>query len=280
MQRVWMVTGSSRGLGRAIVHAAARSGDLVVATTRRPADLAELVQAYPASVAAVALDVTDPTAARTAVDAALERFGRLDVVVNNAGQADLGSIEDTPDESFWRQHAVSYAGLVHVTRAALPVLRSQATGHFIQVSSLGARMGTPGLASYQAAKAAATTFSLSLAAEVAPFGLKVSIVEPGNLRTEIVSGRSMSVLPLDERYESTVGVSARYLDALRGQQPGDPDKAARVIVELTRMDAPPLRLALGTDAVAFGEVAGRRLATEDNRWRYLGASIAFLDEGK
>lgn len=279
MQRVWMVTGSSRGLGRAIVHAAARSGDLVVATTRRPADLAELVRTYPGSVAAVALDITDPAAAPTAVDAALERFGRLDVVVNNAGHADLGSIEDTPDESFWQQHAVSYAGLVHVTRAALPVLRSQARGHFIQISSLGARMGTPGLASYQAAKAAATTFSLSLAAEVAPFGLKVSIVEPGNMRTENVSGRHMTVLPLGEGYEPTVGVSARYLDSLRGQQPGDPDKAARVIVQLTRMDAPPLRLALGADAVVFAAVAGRRLTTEDDRWRDLGASIAFLAAG-
>lgn len=222
MPKTWFITGSSRGLGRRLVRAAAGAGDLVVATARRPEALADLVEEGDGRIAAVPLDVTDAEQARAAVAAAVERFGRLDVVVNNAGQADLGSVQDTPDTAIWSQHAVTYGGLVNVTRAALPVFRAQGDGHFIRISSLGARIGTPGLASYQAAKAAATVFSLSLAAELGPLGIRVTVAEPGNLRTDMISPHSMSVLPVGAGYEPTVGAIARRLADADGKQPGDP----------------------------------------------------------
>ncbi|MCA1221014.1 SDR family NAD(P)-dependent oxidoreductase [Streptomyces sp. 8L] len=275
MPAVWMVTGSSRGLGRHVVEEAVRAGDHVVATARDLRSLAELAQTFGEKVFPVALDVTDAAAARAAVDAAVTRFGRLDVVVNNAGQADLGSVEDTPDTSFWHQHAVTYAGLVNVTRAALPVFRRQGSGRFLQISSLGARLGTPGLASYQAAKAAATTFSLSLAAEVAPTGILITIVEPGNLRTDMVSPRSMTVLPVSQEYESTVGEVGKRLASSDGNQPGDPRRAAQALVRISRMDTPPLRLPLGADAVTMAETAASRLADEDARWHALSTSIGY-----
>ena len=270
--RVWLVTGSSRGLGRRIVEAAAAAGDRVLATARRPSSLDGLAGER---VAVAALDVTDPAAARHAVDTAVDRFGRLDVVVNNAGQADLGAVEDTPEESFWRQHSVAYSGVVHVTRAALPVFRGQGSGHFIQISSLGARMGTPGLAAYQAAKAAATVCSLSLAAEIAPLGLHVTVVEPGNLRTDMLNSDSMTILPVSPPYRPTVGAAAERLATLDGAQPGDPAKAAAAIVSIAHMDDPPLRLPLGTDAVELAATAARRLAAEDARWHDLSTSIDY-----
>jgi NAD(P)-dependent dehydrogenase (short-subunit alcohol dehydrogenase family) len=275
MSRVWLVTGSSRGLGRHIVAAAAASGDRVVATARHPEDLSELVADGDGRVAAMALDVTDQRCARDVVADVLQEFGRLDVVVNNAGQADLGSVEDTPDSSFWNQHAVSYQGLVHVTRAALAVFRSQGHGRFIQISSLGARMGSPGLASYQAAKAAATIFSMSLAAEVGPLGIDITVVEPGNLRTDMISSKSMALFDSAQDYAPTVGAMAARLKRENGMQPGDPAKAAEVIVQVSKMAEPPLRFPLGSDAVEFARVAADRLAQEDARWQKLSTAIDY-----
>jgi NAD(P)-dependent dehydrogenase (short-subunit alcohol dehydrogenase family) len=276
--RVWLVTGSSRGLGRHIVRAAALAGDHVLATARDPSSIQDLATDFSGQVTTAALDVTDPARARTAIRTALDRFGRLDVVVNNAGQADLGAVEDTPEESFWRQHAVTYAGVVHVTRAALPILRAQRSGHLLQISSLGARMGTPGLASYQAAKAAVTTFSLSLAAELEPLGIRTTIVEPGNLRTDMLSARSMTVLSPSTAYEASVGVTAQRLRQQHGKQPGDPARAARTLVDITRMHTPPLRLALGSDALRFAATATAILNDQDERWQALSTSIDFADE--
>jgi NAD(P)-dependent dehydrogenase (short-subunit alcohol dehydrogenase family) len=273
MQRTWLVTGSARGLGRHIVRAAAEAGDLVLATARTIDHLADLRSAHADRVIAHPLDVTDREQCRATVDLAVERFGRIDVLVNNAGQADLGSVEDTPDDRFWAQHAVSYAGVVHLTRAALPVFRRQRSGHLIQISSLGARLGTPGLASYQAAKAATTVFSLSLAAEVAPLGIHITIVEPGNLRTDMTSPRSMTILPISEAYRPTVGTNAERLRQQNGHQPGDPAKAARAIVEISNMEPPPLRLLLGSDAIRLAHTAAQRLADEDSRWQELSTAI-------
>jgi NAD(P)-dependent dehydrogenase (short-subunit alcohol dehydrogenase family) len=272
---VWFVTGGSRGLGREIVRAAADAGDHVFATARTPESLRDLVAAHPDTVAAAALDVTDSEQAYAAMQSTVRRFGRIDVVVNNAGRADLGSIEDTPEESFWSQHAATYGGVVNVSRAALPFFRRQRGGHFIQISSLGGRMGSPGLASYQAAKAAVTAFSLSLAAETAALGIRVTVVEPGNLRTDMVSARSMAMLPVSHDYRDTVGTLAERLASVDGKQPGDPAAAAKVIVDVSRMDDPPRRLALGSDAVAFARDVAAKLGQEDARWEALAISIDF-----
>ncbi|MEU4744381.1 SDR family NAD(P)-dependent oxidoreductase, partial [Actinosynnema sp. NPDC023658] len=183
MSKVFLVTGSSRGLGRQIAEKVLAAGHSLVATARRPEQLADLTERYGDRVRAVALDVTDPVAARVAVDAAVTAFGRLDVVVNNAGYANSGSVEDTPADDFRAQVDANLFGVVNVTRAALPVLREQGSGHVIQVSSVGGRATTPGLSAYQAAKFAVGGFSEVLAKEVAPLGVKVTVVEPGGMRT-------------------------------------------------------------------------------------------------
>jgi NAD(P)-dependent dehydrogenase (short-subunit alcohol dehydrogenase family) len=185
MTKTWLITGSSRGFGWELTKAALGSGDLVVATARRPEQLDSLVREYGDRVRTTTLDVTDAAAARAAVQLAIDEFGRLDVVVNNAGYANSSAIEETPDDDFRAQIETNLFGVVNVTKAALPVLRRQRSGHFIQFSSIGGRVGgTPGLAAYQAAKWAVEGFSEVLSNEVKPFGVKVTIIEPGGFRTE------------------------------------------------------------------------------------------------
>src|SRR5947208_654936 len=185
MTRTWLITGSSRGLGRELAVAALEAGDTVVATARRPERLQDLVDRFGDRLRAVEHDVTDPAAAVYAVTTAVEAFGRLDVVVNNAGYADSAAIEDMTETSFREQLETDLFGVFHVTRAALPVFRRQRSGHFLQISSIGGRVGgSPGLGGYQTAKFAMEGFSEVLHREVEPLGLRVTIVEPGALRTD------------------------------------------------------------------------------------------------
>src|ERR1700749_2953017 len=205
---VFFLTGSSRGLGRAIAEAVLDAAHLLVATARRPEQLDDLVAAHPDQVLALALDVTDAAAADGAIAAGRERFGRLDVVVNNAGYADLAAVEDVDPVDFRAQIDTNLFGVVNVTKAALPVLREQGGGHVIQVSSVGGRLATPGLSAYQSAKWAVGGFSSVLAAEVAPLGIKVTVLEPGGMQTDY-AGSSMRVPPVSEPYRATVGAMAR-----------------------------------------------------------------------
>ena len=179
-----MITGSSRGLGRALAEAVLAAGDMLVATARTPAQLADLVNRFGDQVRTVALDVTDERAAVNAVQGVIKAFGRLDVLVNNAGYANVNSIEDMAAEDFREQIETNFFGVVNVTRAALPVFRTQRDGHIIQISSLGGRLATPGLSAYQSAKWAVGGFSEVLAKEVGPLGIKVTVVEPGGMRTD------------------------------------------------------------------------------------------------
>ncbi|MEU0475982.1 SDR family NAD(P)-dependent oxidoreductase [Streptomyces olivaceus] len=275
-----MITGSSRGLGRQIAEAALEAGHRVVATARNTDRLRDLVQSHGDRVLSAPLDVADPAAAQHAVERAVAQFGRLDVVVNNAGQADLGAIEDTPPESFAAQVSTNFWGVVHVTRAALPVMRRRGAGHLIQVSSLGARMGTPGLAAYQSAKAAVNVFSMSLAKEVGPLGLKVTIVEPGDIRTDILKPASMSVLPRSEPYEEVIGAFADRVLGNSGNQPGDPRRVAAAIVRAAQMPEPPERLILGSDALAYAQAAAQELADSDSKWHDLSTSADFPAESR
>ena len=207
MPQVFFLTGSSRGLGRQVAEAALAAGHYLVATARNPASLADLVDRYGGQVLPVALDVTDPAAAVAAVSAGTAAFGRIDVVVNNAGYANLAAVEDISLEDFREQVDANLFGVVNVTKAALPVLRAQGGGHIIQVSSIGGRLATPGLSAYQAAKWAVGGFSEVLAREVGPLGIKVTVLEPGGMRTDW-AGSSMRVPPVSEPYRPTVGASA------------------------------------------------------------------------
>ncbi|UQA59372.1 oxidoreductase [Polyangium aurulentum] len=274
MSKVWLITGSARGLGWEVANAALAAGHRVVATARKPEQLRALVEAHPERARAVALDVADPAAARAAVESAVGAFGRLDVVVNNAGYANVSSIEDVTDEDFRTQFETNFFGVVNVTRAALPVLRKQRDGHIVQISSIGGRRGSPGLGSYQSAKWAVEGFSEVLFTEVQPLGIRVTIVEPGGFRTDW-GGSSMRIDPIQPDYEATVGaVRARLRKSQDGMR-GDPVKGAQVIVKVAGMPEPPLRLLLGTDAMFLAKVTATRRAAEDEKWAALSASTDF-----
>jgi NAD(P)-dependent dehydrogenase (short-subunit alcohol dehydrogenase family) len=270
MSTVFFVTGSSRGLGRAIAEAALDAGHRVVATARQPASLDDLVAAHDDRVLALALDVTDAEQARAAIAAGVQRFGRIDVFVNNAGYANLAAVEDVALDDFAAQVETNLLGVVNVTKAALPVLRGQGGGHVIQISSVGGRLATPGLAAYQSAKWAVGGFSSVLAAEVAPLGIKVTVLEPGGMQTDW-AGSSMEVAPVSEPYRATVGPMAAIHNTA-DLSLGDPAKVARVVLEVAAMDDPPLRLLLGSDAYAYATAAARKQAESDERWHELTVS--------
>jgi NAD(P)-dependent dehydrogenase (short-subunit alcohol dehydrogenase family) len=275
MSRTWLITGSSRGFGAELAKAVLASGDNLVATARKPEQLAELVSEYGNRVRTVALDVTDADAAAEAVQVALTEFGGLDVVVNNAGYANSASIEDMDPADFRAQVEANFFGVVNVTRAALPVLRTQRSGYFIQFSSVGGRVGgTPGIAAYQAAKFAVEGFSEVLANEVAPFGVKVIIIEPGAFRTDW-QGTSMTFPKVSPDYEATVGEMNRYRASTDGKQEGDPARAARIIIELLDEQQPPRRLLLGAGAVAATERSSRERAEEAAKWAEVSRSADF-----
>ncbi len=276
MSKVWFITGSSRGRGRAIVGAALEAGDRVVATARKPAALGDLVDRYGDRVHPVALDITDAAAVESAVREGLETFGHYDVVVNNAGYGDLGSVEDVTLDDFRAQIDTNFYGVVHVCKAVVPVLREQGSGHIFQVSSLGGRIGTVGLAGYQSAKWAVGGFSTVLAQEVAPFGVKVTVLEPGAMRTDW-AGSSMTIPPVSEPYEQTVGAFAALLRAPRPEHApvdsADPAKVARTVVELAGRDDVPVRLLLGRDAVQYARAAEKALAESDAKWLQVSESV-------
>jgi NAD(P)-dependent dehydrogenase (short-subunit alcohol dehydrogenase family) len=272
MPKVFLVTGSSRGLGRQLTEAALAAGHQVVATARRPDSLADLAGRYGGQILPLALDVTDPAAAQAAVAAGVEAFGRLDVVVNNAGYANLAAVEDITPEDFREQIDANLLGVVNVTKAALPVLRRQGGGHIIQVSSIGGRLATPGLSAYQAAKWAVGGFSEVLAREVEPLGIKVTVLEPGGMQTDW-AGSSMRIPPVSEPYQATVGVLARRHQGDDAMTPlGDPAKVAEVVLAVADMAEPPLRLILGSEAYAYATAAARARAASDEKWHDLTVS--------
>jgi len=275
MSKTWLITGSSRGLGRELTKAVLASGDRVVATARKPEQLDDLVAQYGDRIRAVALDVTDAEAAKRAVQTAIDEFGGLDVVANNAGYANSAPIEETPDDDFRAQVETNLFGVVNVTKAALPHFRTQRAGHFLQFSSIGGRVGgTPGMGAYQTAKFAVEGFSEVLSNEVKPFGVKVTIVEPGAFRTDW-GGSSMAIAPVGADYESTVGELNRYRVKVDGQQPGDPAKAAAAIISIVALDEPPLRLLLGKDALEHADRASRSRAEEADHWAHVTTSTDY-----
>ena len=274
MKQVWLITGSSRGLGRQLAEAVLAEGHRLLATARDPSQLADLVDRYCDRIRAFALDVTDEQAACDAINAAVEAFGRLDVLVNNAGYGNIGSIEDTELADFRAQIETNLFGVINVTKAAIPVLREQGSGHIIQLSSVGGRVGAMGRAPYSAAKWGVEGFSEVLAKEMGPLGVKVTIIEPGGFRTDF-AGSSTTIAEGRPEYDSTVGAAARFQRQYNGAQPGDPAKAAAVIVKVASLDEPPFRLLLGSDAVRTVEQADLARLEGDRKWRHLSVSTDF-----
>ena len=274
MARTWLITGCSRGLGNALAKAVLEGGDNLVATARNQNDLAALVELGGDRVVAVALDVTDTSAAARAVATAIDRFGGLDIVVNNAGYGNVSPIEDTSLDDFRAQIETNLFGTIIVTKAAIRGFREQRRGRFIQVSSIGGRAGATGRAPYSAAKFGVEGFSEVLATEMAPFGVKVTIVEPGGFRTDFASS-STSIAEGNPAYAETVGKTAAMQRDYDGKQPGDPARAAKAIIAVASSDGPPLRLVLGSDAYARAERVDEARLAELRAWQETSVSTDF-----
>ena len=272
--QVWLITGSSRGLGHALAEAVLAAGHRLVATARNPKQLTEFVERYGDRVRAVALDVTDERAAIAAVQTAVDAFGRLDVLANNAGYGNLAAIEDTSLADFRAQIETNLFGVINVTKAAIPVMRRQASGRILQFSSVGGRVGPAGRGAYAAAKWGVEGFSEVLAKEVGPLGIKVTIVEPGGFRTDF-AGSSQTIAPDNPVYAATVGAAARFQRDYSGAQPGDPVRAAAAIIKLVGLAEPPLRLLLGSDAARVAEAAEKARSESDRKWHALSVSTDF-----
>jgi NAD(P)-dependent dehydrogenase (short-subunit alcohol dehydrogenase family) len=262
-------------LGRALAGAVLAAGHRLIATARNPNQLSDLVGRYGDLVRAVALDVTDERAATAAVQSAIDVFGRLDVLVNNAGYGDLASIEDTSMKEFRAQIETNLFGVVNVTKAAIPIMRRQGSGRILQFSSIGGRVGPVGRGAYAAAKWGVEGFSEVLAKEVGPLGIKVTIIEPGGFRTDF-AGSSTTIAADNPVYAATVGAVARFQREYNGVQPGDPAKAAAAILRVASLDEPPLRLLLGSDAARAAEEAERVRSEADKKWRQLSESTDFV----
>jgi NAD(P)-dependent dehydrogenase (short-subunit alcohol dehydrogenase family) len=273
MTRTWFITGSSSGFGRAVAEAALADGDNVVATARRPQALSELADAAPGRVLALPLDVTDQRQQTAAVAAAVTRFGAIDVLVNNAGLASVGAVEELDDTALRQLMDVMFFAPVTLVQAVLPGMRKRRSGSIVQISSMGGQVSMPGFGAYCAAKFALEGVSEALAAEVAPHGIHVMIVEPGAFATSFGAGRAQ-VSPDSGWYDETVGPTRRAVAGMDGSQPGDPARAAAAILEALRRPEPPHRLALGTDAVEhIGATLDARRAELD-QWAPLSRSTS------
>ncbi len=277
MAKVWLITGSGNGLGRDTAEAALATGDSVVAGARRLEELNALVEQYGERITPVKLDVREEEAAKAAVQAALDTYGRLDVLVNNAGYGYMAPFEQMTSEAFRDVVETCLFGVVYTTRAAVPVMRKQKSGHIFQVSSIGGRMAMPGNSPYHAAKWAVGGFSDSLAAEVAPFGVKVCTLEPGGIRTnwaQRAGENSPDVMP---EYEESVGAIYKLLASIRGKAEGDPKKIAEVVIKLANMQDVPRRLILGKDAEVRVKNVESARAEEAAKYRDLTLSTVFPD---
>jgi NAD(P)-dependent dehydrogenase (short-subunit alcohol dehydrogenase family) len=277
MAKVWLITGSGNGLGREIAAAALAAGDSVVAGARRPEELRPLVAQYGERVKPVTLEVRDEAAAKAAVQLAVDTFGRLDVLVNNAGYGQIAPFEQMSAEDFQAVVDTCFNGVVYTTRAAIPVMRKQKSGHIFQVSSVGGRFAIGGNAPYHAAKWAVGGFSDALAMEVAPFGVKVCTLEPGGIRTNWARRAGQNAPDLLPDYEASVGPILKLLQSIEGRQEGDPRKIADVILQLANSEEVPVRLILGVDAERRVQRAEAARANEAEKWRQLTTSTVFAD---
>lgn len=275
MTRSWLVTGSSRGFGRALCEAILDSGDSLLATARDPAQLVGLGDGRPGRLVTAPLDVTDEAQARDAVATAIAEFGALDVLVNNAGYGDIGSVEDTSLDSYRRQIETNLFGTIIMTEAVIPHMRERRQGHIVQFSSVGGRRGAPGRSAYSAAKWGVEGFSEVLAGEMALIDVRVTIVEPGGFRTDF-AGSSTTIEAGRPEYDAVVGAAARMQRAYDGNQPGDPRRGAKAVLDVVNAENPPLRLPLGKDAVDAIEASDRARLEELERWRELSCSTDFV----
>ncbi len=273
--KVWFITGASRGFGLLIARDALARGDSVVAAARNPQAIVDALGVHP-NLLPVQLDVTREAAAVIAVQAAVERFGRIDVLVNNAGYGILGAVEETSAEEVRRNYETNVFGLLHVTRAVLPVMRKQHSGHVMNISSVGGYSAYQGWGVYSSTKFAVEGLSEAMALELAPLGVHVTVVEPGFFRTDFLDASSLSetATRIDD-YRDTVGAMRTFAAGVNHQQPGDPEKLSKALLQLADSARPPLRLHLGSDTVARVREKNRFVEQEMAAWLELSLSTDF-----
>lgn len=258
--KVWFITGCSTGFGRELAKEALSKGYNVVVTARKPEQVADIVAAYPDTALSLTLDVTVPQQINDAVKTAIDRFGRIDVLVNNAGIGYFGAIEESEEEEVRRMFEINFFGLAHMTNAVLPHMRQQRSGHILNVASIGGLRSFPAVGFYNATKYAVDGLSEALMKEVAPLGIKVTVICPSGFRTDW-AGRSANNTKIKiEDYATTAGKNMSDLRGYSGNQPGDPVKAAKAMIQVTETENPPLRLLLGAAALK-----GARLKLEELR---------------
>jgi len=279
MHRVWFITGASSGFGRALAEAVLKRGDSAVVAARRTAALDSLATAHGASALAIGLDVIDAEARAKAVEAALARFGRIDVLANIAGRGSLGAAEEFSPKQLREQMDVNFFAAAEMTCAVLPAMRAQRSGHILQLTSIGGRVSIGGFGPYCASKFALEGWSEALCDEVRPLGVRVTIVEPGAFRTEFAGAVNMRPARRLDAYRPVIDPIEAYLYGGDGKQPGDPVRAAEAMIAVVESEDPPLRLLLGADAIGLLEQKQAAFSAELTRWRQIGEATAFEDVG-
>lgn len=275
MVRTWFITGASSGFGRALAEVALERGDCIAIGARRTEAVEQLAANNPERTLALSLDVTNAGSREKAVSATLKRFGRIDVLANIAGRGSLGAAEEFTPEQLRDQMEVNFFAAAEMTRAVLPVMRSQGQGHILQLTSIGGLAAFQGFGPYCASKFALEGWSEALREEVKPLGIKVTIVEPGAFRTEFAGSKNMRPEERIDAYRATIAPVEAYLYGSDGKQPGDPRKAAEAMIAAVESAEPPLRLLLGSDAIALWEKKQAALTAELDRWRQVGEQTAF-----
>jgi len=278
MKKVWLITGCSTGFGRALAQEVLAKGYNAAVASRNTDDVKDIIEAYPDTALAIRLDVTVTAEIKAAVDSAINRFGQIDVLVNNAGIGYFAAIEESEDEQVRRMFEINVFGLATMTQAVLPVMRKQRSGHILNISSIGGLRSFPGVGFYNATKYAVDGLSEALSKETAPLGIKVTIVAPSGFRTDW-AGRSAkdSTVKIDD-YATTAGKNAGDIRNYSGNQPGDPVRAARAMIAVTESDNPPLRLLLGAAALKGARAKVEELIHDFDTWAEVTEGADFPKE--
>jgi NAD(P)-dependent dehydrogenase (short-subunit alcohol dehydrogenase family) len=266
MSKVWLITGCSTGFGRELALEVLKAGHKVAVTARKTEDIKDIVDQYPDTTVSIQLDVTKPEEVTSAVQQTLDKFGRIDVLVNNAGIGYFGAIEESEEDQVRRMFEINFWGLSHMTREVLPIMRKQRSGHMVNIASIGGFVGFPAVGYYNATKFAVDGFSESLSKEVEPLGIKVTVVAPSGFRTDW-AGRSANQSPIViDDYKTTAEQNKNNIRGYSGKQPGDPVRAAKAILKAVESAHPPLRLLLGKAAMKGARNKMEQLKKDFDAW--------------
>jgi NAD(P)-dependent dehydrogenase (short-subunit alcohol dehydrogenase family) len=266
MGKVWFITGCSTGFGRELAKEALQSGNQVVVTARKPEDIKDILEGLPETSIAVKLDVTKAEDIKSSVQQAMERFGRIDVLVNNAGIGYFGAIEESDEDEVRRMFDINFFGLANMTKEVLPIMRQQRSGHIVNISSIGGLVAFPAVGFYNATKFAVDGFSESLAKETAPLGIKVTVIAPSGFRTDWAGRSANNAKTVIEDYANTAGQNKNNIRSYSGNQPGDPVKAAKAIIKAVDSENPPMRLLLGGGAMKGARNKLNELKKDFDEW--------------